>query len=176
MEVLNIQMFGQQLMLQPNLIPNSERGERTLRAVRRRRGDAIAQCIDGDHEVVVGIDNAIRAEIVIGGQPLGVTVEPSRHEHNVAEIRRQSTVGAKGQPAGLDDLTILENTIPHVCRVERAFMRLGQPVINGHRARERTDRQPHRGEHATQCGTDQIVTTTHPRTLPSSMISWAFAI
>ena len=121
-EILNIQMFGQQLMLQTDLVPYGERGERTLRAVRRRRGDTIAQCINGNHEVVVGIDNAVRAEIVIGGQPLGVTVEPGRHEHNVAEIRCQPAVGSEGQLAGLDNLIVLENTLPHVCRVEHAVM------------------------------------------------------
>ena len=67
-------MLGQQLILQTDLIPNRERGERSLRAVRGRRGDAIAQRIDGDHKVVVGIDNAIRTEVVVGGQPLCIAV------------------------------------------------------------------------------------------------------
>ena len=109
-------------MLQTNLIPNGEPWEGALRAVRGRRGATIAQRIDGNHEVVVGIDNAVRAKIIVRGQPLGITVEPGRHEHNVAEIRRQSAVGAEGQPTGLDDLSVLEDTLSHVCLVEPAFM------------------------------------------------------
>ena len=38
------------------------------------------------------------------------------------EIRRQPTVGAESQPAGLDNLTILDNTLPEVYRMKLAVM------------------------------------------------------
>jgi hypothetical protein len=46
-----------------------------------------------------------------GRKTLSAAVEPRGHEHDIAEVWRQRTVGSEGEPAILNHLTIFQRTL-----------------------------------------------------------------